>query len=1254
MGTICGKKRMQRIKKVTSAAFAAMFILAAVFGCGKTAKDSIEAQRVLPPFASFQDIPGVTEDEIKGIEALQRECTSFSYGMIPTSEAFADRATKGEIRGYSALFCEWLTSLFDIQFKPKLYNWTNLAPSLSSGEVDFTGDFMPTEERRKIYKMTDAIAERSLKAFSITGAPPLSVIIKSRPPRFAFLTNSTAFLSVSEAVDYPFQHVYVNNFPSAYNLLKSGRVDAFLSMGISEAAFDVYSDVTNEIFFPLVYNSAALTTQNPKLSPIISVVQKALLHDITHNYLTYLYKAGQNEYLRHKLYMHLTDAELAYIQNNPIVKFGAETDNYPISFYNIHENMWQGVAFDVLRKVESITGLTFEIANSPGTTRPHLLSMLESGDVAMISELIRTNNREGHFLWPGKEIMKDRTVLLSKFDYPDIDIKEILNIKVGIIRNSVYIELFKQWFPNHSNYVEYDGINNLFSALERDEISMIMGRTNQFLNIINYRELFDYKINVVFNNYFETLFGFHKNEAILCSIIDKSLQFIDTESISINWTHKAYDYRYKLMDAQRPLLVGAFILSLCSVALILVLLLRNRLHGKQLKNEVYNRTIEIKAVIDNYKGIIWSVDTKKNITTFGGQYLKKIGLESSFLVGKNLELVRAKTNHLDIIENVEKTFLQGSQDWISEIGDGIFHSSTTPVYDITGKLMGVVGSTDDVTEMITISKILETAVKDAQTANNAKSQFIANMSHEIRTPMNAIMGIAEAQLHEYDQTLSENLKEAFNRIYYSGSMLLQIISDLLDLSKMDADKLEITPASYEVANMINEIVHLNKIRFDTKPIEFILYVDKNIPSSLIGDELRIRQILNNLLSNAFKYTGKGKVKLSITSQAAEGASITLIFSISDTGQGISAEDQKKLFTEFTRFNIRANRSTVGTGLGLSITRNLVNLMGGDIFVESELETGSTFTVHLPQKLDGSTTVLGQETVDNLQKLRFQGISQMKKPPILHERMPYGNVLIVYDVEMNLFVAKLLLRPYGMEVSTTFSGFEAIDKIKSGNKYDIIFMDHMMPEMDGVEATKKIRDLGYTNPIVALTANAITSQANFFLGNGFDDFISKPIDLRILDIVLNKFVRDRHPERIDWHLKEEGRKNEEISTEAVDLPNIPGLDFERGINVFDGDIDDYMAALSSFLRNAPEIIDKLRGTVTKENLSEYTINIHSFKSISGWISALALRADAEELEALAKSDNLQGVIARNDDFLKKADTLLKNLSAFLEINRQIMK
>ncbi|MCL2101526.1 MAG: ATP-binding protein, partial [Fibromonadales bacterium] len=390
----------------------------------------------------------------------------------------------------------------------------------------------------------------------------------------------------------------------------------------------------------------------------------------------------------------------------------------------------------------------------------------------------------------------------------------------------------------------------------------------------------------------------------------------------------------------------------------------------------------------------------------------------------------------------------------------------------------------------------------AEEANVAKSKFLATISHEIRTPLNAILGISEIKLEQKD--IPPEIRNMFQKIYNSGYTLLGIINDILDLSKIGTGKFEITPIQYNTASLINDTIQLNIMRIGGKPIDFVLHVSENLPSVLFGDELRIKQVLNNLLSNAIKYTDKGKVTLEASSQTEQDA-VRLIFTVRDTGQGMTAEQVAKLFDDYSQFNKESNRTKEGTGLGMSITKNLVEMMDGKIAVESEPGTGSVFIVHLMQKSTGSS-VLGKELVEELQSLRF--LSEPGKAHFIREHMPHGKVLIVDDLEANLFVAQGLLQPYGLEIEIANSGFEALEKIKS-NEYNIVFMDHMMPEMDGVETAKRIRELNeprYKNlPIVALTANAVAGTEEMFLANGFNDFLSKPIDVLKLDAILKKWI-----------------------------------------------------------------------------------------------------------------------------------------------------
>ena len=517
-------------------------------------------------------------------------------------------------------------------------------------------------------------------------------------------------------------------------------------------------------------------------------------------------------------------------------------------------------------------------------------------------------------------------------------------------------------------------------------------------------------------------------------------------------------------------------------------------------------------------------------------------------------------------------------------------------------------------------EILQDTLSLEKATSAAKSSFLANMSHEIRTPLNAILGITEIQLNI--EQIDGDVREALQKIHRSGDLLLGIINDILDLSKIEAGKLELLPAKYEVASLINDTVIINMMRIGSKPIEFQLNVDENIPSVLIGDTLRIKQILNNLLSNAFKYTSQGVVKLDV-SYSDNQSDTQLVCTVSDTGQGMTEDQLEKLFDEYTRFNAEANRTTEGTGLGMSITKNLITLMNGSISIKSHVDEGTVFTVRLPQEKVGDK-VLGKDLSASLESFQLDEAKQQRKAHVIYEPMPYGNVLIVDDVESNLYVAQGLLAPYELAVTTVESGFDAIEKIKSGNKYDIIFMDHMMPKMDGLEATEIIRSLGYSLPVVALTANAVAGQADIFLKNGFDDFISKPIDTRQLNAVLKKFVRDKQsPEVLEAVRLSKGLRatfTEEQSREQV-TPELAAI----------------------FAKDAKKAVRTLENmTVDSTSIKLYTTTVHALKSALANVRELEMSSLAAKLEQAGKAGNMALIEDNTKPFLEKLGEVIKKL------------
>jgi PAS domain S-box-containing protein len=655
---------------------------------------------------------------------------------------------------------------------------------------------------------------------------------------------------------------------------------------------------------------------------------------------------------------------------------------------------------------------------------------------------------------------------------------------------------------------------------------------------------------------------------------------------------------------------------------------------------------EKEAIVDNHMGVIWSVDNTGKIISFNGQYLKSIGISPTDLVNKNIEVARAKNRHPDIIDNIEKTFREKRpQDWQSEVDGVIFRSHTEPLPDKDGNIIKIVGSSDNITELVMLHRQLEASAKAAESANRTKSIFLAKMSHEIRTPLNAVLGISEIQLQ--NEALPQDVKEAFTRIFNSGDLLLGIINDILDMSKIEAGKMELTPARYDVSSVINDIVFLNMIKYESKPIEFNLQVGENIPSELIGDELRIKQILNNLLSNAFKYTKAGEVELSINAEDTpdSGGNVTLIFRVRDTGQGMTPEQIGKLFEEYSRFNLETNRMTEGTGLGMGITQNLIHMMNGEISAESEVGKGSLFTVRLPQGNTGAP-ILGKEGAENLRQFRIINEAKMKKIQIVRKPIPFGKVLVVDDMEMNLYVSKGMLSPYGLQIDTALSGPEAIEKIKHIS-YDLVFMDHMMPVMDGIEATREIRKLGKeyeTLPIVALTANAVSGVKEMFLANGFDGFLSKPISAQGLDDILKEWMS---PEKITQGAKAETADADKTNDSFLDdIGKISEINAEIGLNQLSGDKNTYRSTLEIFHKRLIPECNNMASSLDLKDLNNFMVSVHAMKSMLAIIGALTMSEAALDLETASKNNEIDFCTQRFPKFKEKLLSLHRKLFVVL--------
>ncbi|GHV46516.1 hypothetical protein FACS1894204_08280 [Synergistales bacterium] len=529
----------------------------------------------------------------------------------------------------------------------------------------------------------------------------------------------------------------------------------------------------------------------------------------------------------------------------------------------------------------------------------------------------------------------------------------------------------------------------------------------------------------------------------------------------------------------------------------------------------------------------------------------------------------------------------------------------------------------------------------ADEENKSKTSFLAHMSHEIRTPMNAIIGMSELAARDYGKP--EGL-DYIKDIRQSGANLLSIINDILDFSKITSGNIQINAAPYETASLLHDALTIIKMRLQDKgkSLEFLTDIDESIPANMIGDVGRIRQILLNLLSNAVKYTESGTIKFSAAFERVCENEVALTFTVADSGIGIRSEDMQNLFDNFSRLDLKRNMNIEGTGLGLAITRNLCNAMGGDVTVESEYGKGSVFTATLRQEC---------QNFSPMGTLYKKATAQTETPGIRFTA-PNMRVLIVDDVTSNLKVCEGLLAPFKMSVSTCESGEEAVSLIRE-NGYDIVFMDHMMPGMDGIEATAAIRALPGEQfavmPIVALTANAVSGMKEMFLENGFSDFLAKPIEISKLYKLMDKWTP------ADKRVKTETTPAA-TDVQPAEVIEIKGIDSQQGIVMAGGSASRYLEILELYRRDASARIPLMAAILNKQAIDEgelrsFTTQAHALKSASANIGAAELSKTAAKLESAGHSGDMAAIRESLSGFLENLSAMTERIDAALGEKRK---
>ena len=560
-------------------------------------------------------------------------------------------------------------------------------------------------------------------------------------------------------------------------------------------------------------------------------------------------------------------------------------------------------------------------------------------------------------------------------------------------------------------------------------------------------------------------------------------------------------------------------------------------------------------------------------------------------------------------------------------GNQILSVTSSMVCDEYGEMQNTIVTLVDITYE-------EELLERLRVSDRAKTDFLTNMSHEIRTPINGIMGMNSLLLRQIDTLPREKIAEYAGNMQRASRNLLAIVNDILDISKIESGKMELLCEGYELASLINDCYTIVASNCKKKNLNLYMEIDENLPSILYGDDVRIRQIVNNFLSNAVKYTKRGHVILKISYSRIDEENINLRIDVKDSGMGIRKKDMENLFQNFTRLEEHKNRNIQGTGLGLSLTKRLVDMMHGEVQVESQYGEGSTFTAIIPQK------VICEDGIGDMKQI-FENYELSVGVMMPVPQFAGAHILVVDDMEMNRIVAKEMLLQTGAIVDVAGSGEEGLTLMKEQH-YDLIFMDQMMPDMDGIatfEEMKRMNHQNKTTPVIAMTANAVKGAKEMYLQHGFADYISKPIFEEKMWKILERFLADKQTEAVEKKNSDGGAEENKKSLQE----RFPYLDTEQGMSVCMEDEDFYLKILKVYLKD--EMVDTLQQDYEAGTWAQYQIHVHGLKNVSANIGAMELSEQFKGLEYAIKNHDIPDtdyIRSHHDKVMEAYQELLRRL------------
>lgn len=658
----------------------------------------------------------------------------------------------------------------------------------------------------------------------------------------------------------------------------------------------------------------------------------------------------------------------------------------------------------------------------------------------------------------------------------------------------------------------------------------------------------------------------------------------------------------------------------------------NSMHELDLENNVYRELragyMSAEKILDNKQ-----MDLQQIVNVMVQKTIDPSCIDEDLLETTNLNTINERMRDTDIWT---KEVMNPNKEWkrgriiVSKRGDD-------------GKIARILWVTEDIDKERRERERLIDASERAVAASEAKSAFLSNMSHEIRTPINAVLGMNEMILRECDDKnilgYSENIRSA-------GSTLLGLINDILDFSKIEAGKMEIIPVDYDLSSVINDLVNMIQTKADAKGLKLEFEISREVPKLLHGDEVRIKQIVTNILTNAVKYTEKGRVTLCIDYEKIpdEEDCILLDVAVKDTGIGIKEEDMKKLFSEFDRIEEKRNRNVEGTGLGMSITKRLLEMMGSELQVESKYGLGSKFSFSLRQ------TVIKWEELGDYEAAYKASLASRGK---YHEkfRAPKAEILVVDDTPMNLEVFINLLKKTEIKIETAATGEEALS-LAFDKEYDVIFLDHMMPDKDGIETLHEMRERkdapNLQTPVICLTANAISGAREKYLAEGFDNYLTKPIDSVKLEEMLIEYLPE---EKIIPAESDEDAETDETG-DNMRIPDyitgISEIDTDTGIKNCGG-IEEYMKTVEIYAKAVKDNADETEQFWKSADIKNATIKIHALKSSSRIIGATDLGELAQELENAGNENDTEKLGERIDELLYRYRKIGEALSPLIGVD-----